>query len=72
MEMTDLVNSKLPPEEQFSILFGSHRLFDLRRKYRQLFPNGDLLKRHDRLIVISASSLVVTVGTQLVVQSFWG
>jgi hypothetical protein len=67
--MTDLVNAKIPPAEQFPILFANHRFYDLRRKYRELFPDGDVVKRHDRLWIIAASSLVLTVLTQLILQS---
>ena len=36
---------------------------------KELFPEGDLVKRHDRLCVIAASSFGLTVLTQLVIQS---
>jgi len=69
LDMTDIVNTRMPPSEQFPILFANHRFYDLRRKYRELFPEGDLVKRHDRLWVITASSFGLTVLTQLVIQS---
>ena len=68
LEMTDSVNAKLPPSEQFPILFANHRFFDLRRTYQALFPEGDLVKRCDRLCVIAASSLGLTAVTQVFIQ----
>jgi hypothetical protein len=68
LEMTDLVNAPMPPSERLPILFANHRFYDLGRKYRELFPEGDPVKRHDCLWVIAASSFGLTVLTQLVIQ----
>jgi hypothetical protein len=45
MEVLDLVNTKLPPEKQYPLLWGNHRYFELRREYKKMFPSGTLLQR---------------------------
>ena len=38
-EITRVVNDRLPKDEQFPVLFGNHRYFEVRRESRRQFPN---------------------------------
>ena len=67
MEMIDLVNPMLPREQQFPLLGGRHRLGELHRRYRALFPDGKLAKRVDVLTItmfscLAAASLVLIIA----------
>jgi hypothetical protein len=54
MEVLDLVNAKRRPQQQYPVLWGNYRYFQVRGEYKTLFPGGTLLRKADRIKVIAA------------------
>jgi hypothetical protein len=55
MEVLDLVNTKLPPERHYPLIWGNHRYFELRREYKKMFPSGTPLQKADKVKMIAIS-----------------
>lgn len=45
LEMIDKINLWLPEERRIPTMFAGHRAFEAERLYREMFPEGKLLKR---------------------------
>jgi hypothetical protein len=66
-EMTDLVNARLPAEQHFPFFWNRSRFFELRRRYRELFPEGKHLRKLNILMILQIVSFAAAVLVFVVV-----
>jgi hypothetical protein len=62
MDIKMMLNTKLPPEKRYALMRNMRKSGDMRRQYREFFPDGNLLRKSSRLLVIGLVSFFGSVA----------